>query len=45
LYRWTKVEGGWACRKTGVIQWQDAEHYTLEEVDASCPDFTDMGAP
>jgi hypothetical protein len=45
LYRWTKVDEGWECRKTGIVQWQDAQHYTLQEVDASCPDFTDMGAP
>lgn len=44
LYRWTRQGGNWSCRKTSVIQWQDAEHYELQEVDAACPDFTDMGA-
>ncbi|WP_224360689.1 hypothetical protein [Hyalangium versicolor] len=45
MYRWKQVDGAWACRKTGVIKWQNMEHYTLQKVDASCPDFSDMEAP
>lgn len=45
LYKWTRAGADWRCRKTGKVEWQDADHYSLQEMDADCPEFDDMGAP